>query len=54
MKKERPLVINLHIQVSDGSFETRLSFPVDVSKEAIQNIMTGWFQAIESALKVAV
>lgn len=47
----KPLVINLSVRVSDGSFETSLSFPVDATKDQRDWIVQSWLQAMDMAIK---
>ncbi len=47
----KPLIINLSVRVSDGSFETALSFPVDATKDQRDWIVQSWLQAMEMAIK---
>jgi hypothetical protein len=51
MLNKPPLNIDLSVKVSDGSFETKLSFPVDAAKEQRDWIVQSWLQAMDIAVK---
>ena len=42
--------IELSVRVSDDSYESRMSFPVDSSRENIQEMFKGWMAALKTAL----
>ena len=47
----KALSIDLRVKVSDGSFETSLSFPVDATKEQRDWFVQSWLQAMDIAVK---
>lgn len=51
MPDKRPLNIDLSVRVSDGSFETKLSFPIDADKDQRDWIVQNWLRAMEIAVK---
>ena len=51
MSIAKPLQISLSVRVSDGSFETQLSFPIDATQDQRDWIVKSWLQAMEMAVK---
>lgn len=47
------LQIELLVRVSDGSFESRLIFPVDTTKEQRDGIVKLWLEGMRGALAVS-
>ena len=48
---ERPVSIRMSVTVSDGSFDSSLSFPIEASKEQINATVMAWLQMLEAAVK---
>lgn len=45
--------VDLSVRVSDGSYEARLSFPVDTAPEQVHKTFMQWIAALGQALEVA-
>jgi len=46
----RPTTIDLSVRVSDGSFETSLSFPVGASQFQVDGLFRAWMKALADAV----
>jgi hypothetical protein len=46
----RSLQIELCVRVTDGSFETRLSFPIDATNEQRDGVLKLWLEAMRLAV----
>jgi hypothetical protein len=46
----KPVNIELMVRVSDDSFETRLSFPIDAAKDQRDAVVKMWLEAMQVAV----
>lgn len=51
-KTEKIPFIEALVRVSDGSFETRLTIPVNATKEQLRNVGEMWIDALLRASRV--
>lgn len=43
-------MIELSVRITDGSFDTRVTLPVDSSSEARAAVVAAWFKLIEESV----
>lgn len=52
--KEKPKpFIQLSVKLTDDSFETQITLPIDATAEQRKNFIQAWFSLMDSALAVA-
>lgn len=52
LAREKPVVIELTVRASDGSFDAGLSFPVTATREEINRIVAGWFDMMHAVVSM--